>query len=65
MRWENAPQGEQLGFGPIRVEMLQQPQELVFTMQSSGAPCGDPFLPEEEAFIDNVRVTTDAACPSE
>ena len=45
--------------------LATQPQELVFTMQSSGGPCGDPFLPEEEAFIDNVRVTTDAACPSE
>jgi hypothetical protein len=44
--------------------LATQPQELVFTMQGSGAPCGDPF-PEEEAFIDNVRVTTDAACPSE
>jgi hypothetical protein len=43
--------------------LATQPQELVFTMQPSG-PCGGTF-PEEEAFMDNVRVTTDPACPSE
>lgn len=43
--------------------LATQPQELVFTMQRVG-PCDVPF-PEEEAFIDNVRVATDAACPSE
>jgi hypothetical protein len=43
--------------------LATQPQELVFTMQRIG-PC-DVTFPEEEAFVDNVRVTTDAACPSE
>lgn len=43
--------------------LATQPQEVSFRMQRSG-PCGTTF-PEEEAFIDNVRVTTDPACPSE
>jgi len=43
--------------------LATQPQELVFTMQRIG-PC-DITFPEEEAFIDNVRVATDATCPSE
>ncbi len=43
--------------------LATQPQEVSFRMRRSG-PCGTTF-PEEEAFIDNVRVTTDPACPSE
>ncbi len=43
--------------------LATQPQELVFTMQRSGT-CTMTF-PEEKAFIDNVRIVTDAACLSE
>jgi len=43
--------------------LATKPQELVFTMQRSG-PCGVAF-PEEQAFVDHVRLTTDAACPTE
>ncbi|MBW2687747.1 MAG: hypothetical protein JRE19_17810 [Deltaproteobacteria bacterium] len=42
--------------------LATQPLELGFTMLRNGT-CGTPS--EEEAFVDNVRVTTDAACPSE
>lgn len=41
-----------------------KPQTLTFTISPGGGTCAVTF-PEEEAFIDNVRLTTDPACPSE
>jgi len=41
-----------------------KPQTLSFTISPGGGLCADTF-PEEQALIDNVRVTTDPACPSE
>jgi hypothetical protein len=43
--------------------LATQPLELVFTMQRSG-PC-DIGFPEEQGFIDNVRLTTDGSCSNQ
>ncbi len=47
----------------LDAELATQPLELTFTMQRSGPP-GVPF-PEEQGFIDNVRLTTDASCSNQ
>jgi len=41
-----------------------KPLNILFRIDPGGGTCADTF-PEEQARIDNVRVTTDAACPSE
>lgn len=41
-----------------------KPLSVQFRIDPGGGTCADTF-PEEQARIDNVRVTTDAACPSE
>lgn len=43
--------------------LATKPQTLTFTISPIGDKCAETF-PEEEAFIDNVRVLTDAACVS-
>ncbi len=44
--------------------LATKPQTLTFTISPVGSKCDETF-PEEEAFIDNVRLLTDAACASE
>lgn len=43
--------------------LATKPQTLTFIIRPVGSICTETF-PEEEAFIDNVRVLTDAACSS-
>ncbi len=47
----------------LDASLATQPLELVFTMQRSG-PCGVGF-PQEQGFIDNVRLTTDPSCSNQ